>query len=67
LDLHLGHGEDHRPLAADALVESLGIEGPTIRVTGAAGLRDPQVDLADPGVQGLGLEAVGVAFTIGSL
>ena len=27
LDLHLGHGEDHRPLAADAPIESLGIEG----------------------------------------
>ena len=66
LDVHLGHGDDHRPLAADASLMQLRVERPPVFVVVVPGLRDPQTDLANAGLQILRLESVGVALTVGS-
>ena len=67
LHVHLGHGENHRPLAPNTPIEGLGVEGPPIPVVVVADLRDPQIELPDAGVERLGLEAVCVALTTGPL
>jgi hypothetical protein len=66
LDVHLGYGQGHRPLAADASLERARVEGPSVLVPVATGLRDPQVDLADASLESLRLESVGVALTVAS-
>ncbi len=43
-----------------------GVERPPVLVAVAARLRDPQVDPADTGLEGLRLESVGVALTVAS-
>jgi len=63
--VHLGDRQDHGPLAADSPLQALGVEGPPVFIVVAAGLRDTQRHLAHPGADGLGLESVGVALTVG--
>ena len=65
LDVHLGDGQGHGPLAAYSSVEALGIGGPPLFVVVIAGLRNSQVHLAHSSAQGLRLESVGVALTVG--
>ena len=67
LHVHLVHGKNHRPLAANSPIEGLGVEVSAIPVVVAAGLRDPQIELSDAGVERLGLEAACVALTTGAL
>ena len=57
LNIHFGHGEFEGLFAAHAFFQGAGIE-----VQFAADLRDPEVDGADAGGEGLGFEAVGVAL-----
>jgi len=58
LHVHLGDGQLQCPLAADALLQGRGVE------LDAPGLRDRQGEGTEPGVEGLGLEPVGVAGTL---
>ena len=68
LEVHLGDGQRHRPFAPDAPFQRPGIERPPIHVVVATGLGNPQIHLADSGLEGLRLESVGVALTVaGSL
>ena len=65
LDVHLGDREGHGPFTANPAIEALGVEGASLFIVVFAGLRDPKVDLAHPGMDGLRLESVGVALTVG--
>jgi len=65
LDVHLGDRQGHGPLAAYAPVEALGVEGPPLFVVVVAGLRDPQLHLAQTSTEGLRLESVRGALTVG--
>ena len=64
-DVNLGDGDGDRPLAADAAFECPEVEGAALVVTEASGLGNPQIDLADAGLEGRRLESVWVALTIG--
>ncbi len=55
LDVHLGQGVFQRPFAAFSAFDGLGVEGD------ATGLRDVEGHCPEPGSDGLGLEAVGIA------
>jgi hypothetical protein len=57
---------DWRPLPFGHSLLKPSVHGRIIDGVIAASLRDPQVDLADAGVQRLRLKTVGVALTIGS-
>ena len=65
LDVHLGDGDRHRPLAADTALERPRVEGTALVVAETPGLGNPQIDVADAGLEGLRLELVGIALTIG--
>ena len=56
LDFHLGDSKCHGPLTADAPLEGPGVKRPPVLIAIVTGLRDPQVDPADAGLQGLGFE-----------
>jgi len=58
LDVHLGHGQLQRPLAAEPLLQGRGVE------LDAPCLGHGQRERPDPCLDGLGLEAVGVPLAV---
>jgi len=60
LDIHFGDSKGEGPFAALASFQSRGEEGGG----GVAGLGDEQIQGADTGVEGAGLEAIGVASAL---
>src|SRR5688572_12632148 len=61
LDVHLGDGELQRALGAHATLEGLRVEAFAFD---APDLRDREIELAHPGLDPLGLEAVGIASAV---